>query len=89
MKTIKIHNGAIIEVSEELYTTTTDPGLYRKVSGLEGHTELGWHPHPDWITLIADATCQKAWFDGGVPLHGKTHLEHVYIGFHCSWVMSS
>lgn len=81
MKTITFSNGKTVQVSEELYRTRFDPGLFRKIAGLFGHLELGWHPNPYWVCLVADDNCHD-----GRPLFGKKMEEDAYLGFHKDWV---
>jgi len=82
MKNLVLKDGTIVQVSKELYRTTTDAGLWRKINGLEGHKELGWHPKIDWVCLIQDRLCYN-----GVPPNGKRLSDDIYIGFHKDWIL--
>lgn len=57
MKTIKLDNNELVQVSNEIYKIDGETGLYRKINGLDGHQELGWHWKGGWNCFIAVSMC--------------------------------
>lgn len=71
MKTIKLNNGRIVQVSYEIYQISGISGLFRKISGLDGHEELGYHRVPGYNCFIPIGMC----YDGA-------DYYDAYKGFH-------